>query len=252
MRHSYISSLGISAAALVATAGLAQAQIVQDGGFESGTPSSFWTEFSTNFGTPLCDSGCLGGPPTGARTGEWWSWFGGIDTGFEQGTLTQSITIPAGTATLEFYLLAFSERTDGADYLKVFVDNVEVFSVTDQEIGPYTLDYTLVSVDISQFAGGVHTLKFDSVTNGDGFLTNLWVDDVEVISQPGGGPTCYANCDGTTAVPFLNVNDFICFQSKFAAGDTYANCDNSTSAPVLNVNDFICFQSQFAAGCSAP
>ena len=67
-----------------------------------------------------------------------------------------------------------------------------------------------------------------------------------------GGPACYANCDNSTSVPFLNVNDFICFQTKFAAGDTYANCDNSTSAPVLNVNDFICFQTKFAAGCSAP
>jgi hypothetical protein len=63
---------------------------------------------------------------------------------------------------------------------------------------------------------------------------------------------CYANCDGSTATPFLNVNDFICFQGKFAAGDTYANCDGSTQAPVLNVNDFICFQGKFAAGCSAP
>ena len=64
--------------------------------------------------------------------------------------------------------------------------------------------------------------------------------------------SCYANCDNSTSVPFLNVNDFICFQTKFAAGDSYANCDNSTSAPVLNVNDFICFQTKFAAGCSAP
>ena len=63
---------------------------------------------------------------------------------------------------------------------------------------------------------------------------------------------CYANCDGSTALPFLNVNDFICFQQKFAAGDSYANCDGSTTAPVLNVNDFICFQTKFAAGCSAP
>ena len=62
-------------------------------------------------------------------------------------------------------------------------------------------------------------------------------------------PQCYANCDNSTAAPVLNVNDFICFQVKFAAGDTYANCDNSTAAPVLNVNDFICFQSRFAAGC---
>jgi hypothetical protein len=60
---------------------------------------------------------------------------------------------------------------------------------------------------------------------------------------------CYPNCDASTAPPVLNVNDFLCFQSKFAAGDPYANCDHSTTPPVLNVNDFLCFQTQFAAGC---
>jgi hypothetical protein len=60
---------------------------------------------------------------------------------------------------------------------------------------------------------------------------------------------CYANCDGSTGVPALNVNDFICFQAKFVVGDQYANCDGSTSPPVLNINDFICFQAKFAAGC---
>ena len=63
---------------------------------------------------------------------------------------------------------------------------------------------------------------------------------------------CYPNCDASTTVPFLNVGDFICFQSAFAAGASYANCDNSTTPPILNVSDFICFQSAFAAGCSAP
>lgn len=64
----------------------------------------------------------------------------------------------------------------------------------------------------------------------------------------GPGP-CYANCDQSTVEPVLNINDFICFQSRFAAGDPYANCDQSTSEPVLNVNDFICFQAAFTAGC---
>lgn len=32
------------------------------------------------------------------------------------------------------------------------------------------------------------------------------------------GGSCYANCDGSTAPPTLNVSDFICFQSRFAAG----------------------------------
>ena len=99
--------------------------------------------------------------------------------------------------------------------------------------------------------------------NGKQSLAGVWgdlLDGTFIQDAPfiingtggGGGGGCYANCDGSSAVPFLNVNDFICFQSKFAAGDSYANCDGSTAAPVLNVNDFICFQSKFAAGCSAP
>ncbi len=58
-----------------------------------------------------------------------------------------------------------------------------------------------------------------------------------------------ANCDGSTAAPVLNVNDFTCFLNKFAAGEGYANCDGSTAAPVLNVMDFGCFLNAFVAGC---
>jgi hypothetical protein len=64
---------------------------------------------------------------------------------------------------------------------------------------------------------------------------------------------CYADCDGG-GQPILNVNDFICFQARFAAGDPWANCDLSTTPPVLNVNDFLCFQRAFvsAEGCLGP
>jgi hypothetical protein len=60
---------------------------------------------------------------------------------------------------------------------------------------------------------------------------------------------CYANCDGSTAPPVLNANDFQCFVNLFATGDAGANCDGSTAAPILNVNDFQCFVNRFAAGC---
>ena len=60
---------------------------------------------------------------------------------------------------------------------------------------------------------------------------------------------CYANCDGSTIAPVLNINDYVCFQQRFGAGYPDANCDGSTSIPVLNVNDFICFMGKFAAGC---
>ncbi|MBL9030470.1 MAG: hypothetical protein JNM80_02010 [Phycisphaerae bacterium] len=79
----------------------------------------------------------------------------------------------------------------------------------------------------------------------------FYLDDVS-FSEVAAPVSCYANCDNSTLVPFLNVNDFICFNNKFAAGDTTANCDGSTLPPVLNVNDFICFNNLFAAGCTAP
>jgi hypothetical protein len=60
---------------------------------------------------------------------------------------------------------------------------------------------------------------------------------------------CYANCDGGTIPPILNVLDFNCFLNRFAAGDSYANCDGSTLPPVMNVLDFNCFLNRFAAGC---
>jgi hypothetical protein len=69
---------------------------------------------------------------------------------------------------------------------------------------------------------------------------------------------CYANCDNSTVEPTLNVEDFTCFISEFAAASVlpheeqvghYANCDGSTTPPVLNVEDFTCFITAFAAGC---
>ncbi len=62
-------------------------------------------------------------------------------------------------------------------------------------------------------------------------------------------PACYANCDGSTTAPVLNVADFTCFLQRTAAGESYANCDGSTQAPLLNVADFTCFLQSFAAGC---
>jgi hypothetical protein len=68
------------------------------------------------------------------------------------------------------------------------------------------------------------------------------------LSYPA-GQACYANCDGSTQPPILNVLDFNCFLNAFSAGASYANCDNSTQPPVLNVLDFNCFLNRFSAGC---
>lgn len=60
---------------------------------------------------------------------------------------------------------------------------------------------------------------------------------------------CFSNCDGSTVQPFLNINDFMCYLNRYAAGDLRANCDGSTAVPVLNAVDFQCFLSMYGAGC---
>jgi hypothetical protein len=70
-----------------------------------------------------------------------------------------------------------------------------------------------------------------------------------VLYGDAGVTPCYANCDGSTIAPILNVNDFTCFLNNFAAGLSSANCDGSTLPPVLNVVDYTCFLNAYAAGC---
>jgi hypothetical protein len=71
-------------------------------------------------------------------------------------------------------------------------------------------------------------------------ISTMYFDDCSLQAAGGG---CYPDCDGNST---LNVNDYICFQTKFALGDPYADCDNNG---VRNVNDYICFQTKFALGC---
>ncbi len=242
----------LSTLAICVTAGLAHAQVADDS-FEVSGPlypaAAPWTQFSSNFGTPLCDGSVFGpGEPTAARTGQWWAWFGGMDTGVEHGVLTQSITIPAGNNSLRFYLNADSDRPTSLDYLRILIDGTPVFGIFNHQLGPYNAAYMPVVIDVTAYSGATRTLQFDSQTFGGGFLTNFFVDDVTIIA--GTANPCYPNCDASTALPLLTANDFQCFLDRFASNSPYANCDGSTVLPSLTANDFQCFLNKFAAGCS--
>ena len=101
---------------------------------------------------------------------------------------------------------------------------------------------------VDQLRAGLFARAGDQVANGHPdplFIRGYGILDAGATLAA----DCYANCDGSTTAPVLNVNDFICFQQRFAAGSPFANCDGSTTPPILNVNDFICYQQKFAAGC---
>jgi subtilisin family serine protease len=169
-------------------------ELVVDGSFEGGSPSSTWTEKSTNFGTPLCNAACgSGGGTAGPRTGDWWSWFGGTSDA-EDGAVSQTVNIPAGGATLRFYLWLGAHSDGGTgDFLRVLVGGTEVFRATDADT-QYDAGYTLVTVPVT--VQGSVILRFEEHNEAGTGVINFSVDDVSLTS----GGTCATSVPATNTV----------------------------------------------------
>jgi hypothetical protein len=149
----------------------ASAQMV-DPSFESG-PGAYWTESSTNFGTPLCDNATCGAAL--AFDGSWYFWGGGLAAGtLEQTLMAQQMTIPAGTtASIDFQFGNVGGDGSADDTFIMSIDGNPIFSVTGADTAAYAL-YTPVTVDISQYADGAqHYFAFVSYQDGG---TNFLLD----------------------------------------------------------------------------
>lgn len=147
-----------------------------------------WVETSSNFGTPLCDVATCGfGGGTGPFAGTYWSWFGGVDFFApvlpEVATLSQALTIPVGTATLEFQL-EIPACDSSFDTFAIKVDNTPVFSKNGGDSLCGQVGYTLQTVNLNAYAnGGVHTVLFESVHQAYNFgATNFMVDNIQLIA----------------------------------------------------------------------
>ena len=175
------SSLAVLLACLLWIHPSADAQVVADGGLELGTPNPEWDEASDNFGSPICSVQSCTGFFGSAHEGTWWAWFGGSSQQ-ESGSLMQEVPIPAGQATLTFWLDITLANGAGQDFLTVSIDEVELFTVLDTDVGSYH-PWTEVTVDVSAFAdGGTHLLAFESTTFGPQF-TNFFLDAIDITVE---------------------------------------------------------------------
>jgi hypothetical protein len=187
-----------------------------------------------------------------------------LPTGAHAGTLTSPevalpLLPPDGTIELKFCYTLETEQHISLDKAELLV-NGNLYGPNNGRIpdGEWT-DFT---VDLTALAGQTVEIgwRFDTVTGSNNHFRGWHLGNVRITASAVGcdEPACYANCDGSTTVPVLNVEDFTCFVTEFAAGSLlshteqiahYANCDGSTVAPALNVDDFLCFISEFAQGC---
>jgi hypothetical protein len=204
-RVTKLAAMLLVASGLVMTQGLTSpanaAEILLDGGFEAGASgdSPNWTEADSSFGTPLCtDADCgTGGGASPPHAGTVWAWFGGVATAGHTGSLSQTLVIPSGTASLTYWYRNGTVTTPFTATLTVKVDGTTVKTHTEAAVAEAA--YSLQTVDISAFANGAsHTLSFNYLNGATG-TNSMVVDDVSIDSTPSGVVT--ATPTVTSATP---------------------------------------------------
>ncbi|MER6571317.1 M1 family aminopeptidase [Streptomyces sp. NPDC001093] len=188
---------GTPAAARTAAAPAAcsPAQVVGNGGFESGT--SPWSTSSSTVITSRSGETAHGGSS--------YAWLDGVGSTHTD-TLSQSVTIPSGcdAATLTFWLhIDTDETTSSVAYDKLTArigsTTLATYSNLDENTG-----YVQKSVDVSAYAGQTVTLSFTG-TEDSSLRTSFVLDDIALDTSGGGAPPP-GDSTRTPAAPSYTVN----------------------------------------------
>ncbi len=157
-------------------------------GFDSGPNGGGWTESSLNFGTPVCSTAVCGlGGGTGPHSGTYWAWFGGTNAAFETATVSRSVVINPGMATLRFQfdLPSCESPAWAIDQFTVSIDGNILFQTTNLDAQCGQVGWTLQSYDVSAYANGqAHTITFTGTTDDFVNVTNFMLDSVELLGCP--------------------------------------------------------------------
>ncbi|MCB9169304.1 MAG: T9SS type A sorting domain-containing protein [Flavobacteriales bacterium] len=175
----------IAAGCLLSFSAMAQ---LGDPGFEMAGEdgATFWTQESTNYGTPLCDGAtCLGDANANfSHSGAWWMWFGGTNSSGtlpEIGAIEQMATVPSGSSgTLDMYVW-IAAGSAANDNLEIIVDGNTLHTITMADTVTFGADYAQLNVDISSYCdGGQHTVRVQGQQNDGSDISNIFVDDVSM------------------------------------------------------------------------
>ena len=117
-------------------------------------------------------------------------------------------------------------------------------------LSPFCLGQTLQPLD-PRISG---QLQPPAGPDGPGYDMDWFTIDGGGALNMSGGAFSMSSTTGQPDAGLMSGGDFVLgggfWFGVLPSTPCYANCDGSTSPPILNVNDFICFQSRFAQGCT--
>ncbi len=167
---------------------------LDDGDFEEGSPSAYWTEESLKYGSPICSKPVCGDY---GRTGSHYAWFGGVRDEREIAVISQQIQIEETASQLTAWLKI--TREEGQGQLRFSIDGNTVATYNHNDSNQYG-QYREIAIDLRSYADGeLHNLSIDVHTEPSG-LMNFFIDDVSLVA---GEPTAVLvdNITATEAVP---------------------------------------------------
>ncbi|MGW1725762.1 M1 family aminopeptidase [Streptomyces sp. NPDC002306] len=213
------------------------AQVVTNGGFESGT--SPWTQSSTSVITSRAGQSAHGGTS--------FAWLNGVGS-TRTDTLSQSVSIPSGcsTATLTFWLhIDTAETTSSTAYdkltAKIGATTLATYSNLNKATG-----YAQKSFDVSAFAGQTVTVAFTG-TEDSSLQTSFVVDDVALDTSGDTAPP--ADNTRTPAAPSYTVNLTSNTSGTVWTGHESATFTNASSTALSEV--YLRLWDNYHGTCSA-
>jgi hypothetical protein len=176
MKSSLLAVLGSAVLATVAVSG-ASAQIVTNGGFETGDFTG-WTQFG--------NTGFSGVEPVGVHSGSFGAFFGPVGS---TGGITQALATTSGDSYTFSFWLSNDGVGQGTTSFEADWNGASVFTLSN----PSTFDYTLES--FTETAGSNSTPITFSFQNDPSF----WLfDDVSVVDNGPAGSTSSVTPEPTT------------------------------------------------------
>ncbi|MFG2310600.1 M1 family aminopeptidase [Streptomyces sp. NPDC048566] len=221
-----------------AAAACTPAQVVANGGFESGT--SPWTQSSTSVITSRSGQTAHGGSS--------FAWLDGVGSTHTD-TLSQSVTIPSGcdSASLTFWLhIDTSETTSSTAYdkltAKIGGTTLATYSNLDKASG-----YGLKTFDVSAFAGQTVTLSFTGAEDYS-LQTSFVLDDIALNTSGDTAPP--ADSARTPAAPAYTVSLSSNTAGTVWTGHESATFTNASATPLGEV--YLRLWDNYHGSCSAP
>ncbi|MBT2408664.1 MULTISPECIES: M1 family metallopeptidase [unclassified Streptomyces] len=213
------------------------AQVVANGGFESGT--SPWSQSSASVITSRAGQTAHGGTT--------FAWLNGVGSTHTD-TLSQSVTIPSGcsTATLTFWLhIDTAETTSSTKYdkltAKIGSTTLATYSNLDKNTG-----YVQKSFDVSAFAGQTVSLAFTG-TEDSSLQTSFVVDDIALNTS--GDTVPPADSTRTPAAPSYTVSLSSNTSGTVWTGHESATFTNASSTALSEV--YLRLWDNYHGTCSA-